>query len=477
MIARSHTVRGAALAGCALALAGCATPGPDQGFAGVASIVADRTARQVVWNHGATADRQAADRVSALLSRPLGPDDAMQVAVFRNRGLQAGYAELGLAQADLVQAGLLQNPALGVSIRFPDRLYSATDLGLDLTQNLLDLILLPARRDVAQAQMAAAQLRLAASALDLVAEVRTAWFRLAADQAIAGLLRDRVAASDAAASLTRRLRDAGNVSDLDLARQQADAELTRTEYADALAAGTADREELNRLMGLFGPETAWTLPDTVPELPPDRLPYDRLETMAIAGNLRIAALRDQAAASARALGIARNYGWLTDVQLGVSTEKSPEGYRVTGPTFQIPLPLFDRGQASRLRAAAALQQDEDQMAQLAIDTRAQIRALRDRLIRLRDLVERYQAVVVPLQRRILALGVQQYNFMLLGPFDLLRARQDEIAASRRLIEARRDYWIARAELDRALGWSIPDNPSNPQGAASHVPDQTSENPA
>jgi cobalt-zinc-cadmium efflux system outer membrane protein len=117
------------------------------------------------------------------------------------------------------------------------------------------------------------------------------------------------------------------------------------------------------------------------------------------------------------------------------------------------------------------------MAQLAIDTRAQVRAVRDQLIRLRDLAHRYQAVVVPLQRRILALGVQQYNFMLLGPFDLLRAKQDEIAASRRLIEAKRDYWIARAELDRILGRTASDIPSNPQGAASRVPVPTSENPA
>ncbi len=476
MRGRSRVARAAALAGSALVLAGCAASRLDQRFDGVSRIVADRTGRQVVWNHGSPADRQAAARVSAILSRPLGPDDAVQVALLRNRGLQAGYAELGLAQADLVQAGLLQNPALGVSVRFPDRLFSTTDVGLDLTQNVLNLVLLPAKRDLAQAQLAATQFSVAASVLDLVADVKKAYFRLSADQATAALLGDRVAASNASASLARRLHDAGNISDLDLSRQQADAELTRTEYADALAAGAADREELNRLMGLFGPDTAWTVPDSLPGLPPDRMAYDRLEALAVAGNLRIAALRRQAEASAKALGIARSYGWLTDVQLGVSTEKDPEGYRVTGPTFQVPLPLFDRGQASRLRAAIALQQDEDQMAQTAIDTRAQVRALRDQLIRLRDLVDRYQTVVVPLQRRILALGVQQYNFMLLGPFDLLRAKQDEIAASRRLIEAKCRYWIARAELDRALGHKSSDTPANPQGAVLRVPVPTSENP-
>jgi cobalt-zinc-cadmium efflux system outer membrane protein len=461
----------------ALAMAACAAPQPDQGFAEVRRIVSERTARQVVWSHGAGADTEIADRVAAILSRPLGPDDAVQVALFRNRALQARYAEIGLAQADLVQAGLLQNPSLGASIRFPDRLYPGTDVGLDLTQNLLNLIMLPARRDVARAQLGAAQTSAAAAVLDLVADVKQGYFRLSADQAIAAGLRERVAASDAAASLAGRMHDAGNISELDLARQQADAELTRTEYADALEAGVADREEMNRLMGLFGPEVAWTVPDTLPDLPPDRLPYDRLEAMAIAGNLRIAALRLQAEASAKALGIVRDYGWLADVQLGVSTEKNSEGYRVTGPTFQVPLPLFDRGQAQRLRAATTLQQDEDEMAEVAIETRAQVRAVRERLIRLRDLAGRYQAVIVPLQRRILALGVAQYNFMLLGPFDLLRARQDEIAASRRLIEARRDYWIARADLDRALGRTAPDGDPVSKGQAARGRAANRENPA
>ena len=190
--------------------------------------------------------------------------------------------------------------------------------------------------------------------------------------------------------------------------------------------------------------------------------------MAISGNLRIAALRRQAETSAKALGLATDFGWLTDVQIGVSSEKNPEGYRVTGPTIQLPIPLFNRGQASRARAATALQQNEDQMAQLAIDIRAQVRTLRDRLIRTRDLIDRYSAVVVPLQRRMLALGLQQYNFMLLGPFDLLRTKQDEIAASRRLIEATRDYWIARAELDRALSGQAaipPSNAADPRPAA------------
>ncbi len=404
------------------------------------------------WNRGAGADPAASDPARHILSRPLQPEGAVQVALLRNRGLQASFAEIGLAEADLAQAGLLQNPVLDASLRFPDRLYGITDFAVALSENLLNLILLPARQQVAAAQAKSIRFRVAAEVLDLVADARIAYWRLRADQGVAVLLRDRVAASDAAASLAARLHAAGNISELDLAREQADAETTRAEYADALAAGASDREELNRLMGLFGNDAAaWSAPDDVPAPPPDRLPYDRLEVMAIQGNLHIESLRLQAEAAARALGIARDYGWLADVEVGVSTEKNPEGYRVTGPTLRLALPLFDRGQAGHLRADAILEQEEDRMAQLAIDTRSRVRAVRDRLVRDRDLADRYASVVVPLQRRILALGVRRYDFMLLGPFDLLRSKQDEIAASRRLIETRRDWWMQAAELGRLLG--------------------------
>ncbi len=433
--------------------AGCASARFDRAFAG--------TVRQLA---GAALLPDRVGGTGSGLARPLEASGAVQVALLCNPGLRASLAEVGLAQADLVQAGLLSNPVLDLGVRFPDRLYGITDVAVALSQNLLGLILLPARRQVAAAQADAARFRVAADVLDLAADVRVAYWRLRADQALAGLLGGRAASADASAALAARLHDAGNISDLDLAREQADAEATRTEYADALAGAAEDREELDRLMGLSGGQAGWTVLDEMPGLPPDDLPYERFESMAVEGNLRIAALRRQAEASAKALGIARDYGWLTNVQLGVSTEQNPEGYRVTGPTFALPIPLFDRGQAARARAAVVLRQQEDRLAQLATDIRSKVRALRDRLVRDRDLADRYRNVVVPLRQRILALGVRQYDFMLLGPFDLLRAKQDEISASRRLIEARRDWWIEAAELQRALG--------GPPDAAHAQPDPT-----
>ena len=55
---------------------------------------------------------QIRDRVADLMREPLTLDRALQVAVLNNRSLRATLEELGVAQADLVQAGLLANPVV-----------------------------------------------------------------------------------------------------------------------------------------------------------------------------------------------------------------------------------------------------------------------------------------------------------------------------------------------------------------------------
>ncbi len=59
--------------------------------------------------------------------------------------------------------------------------------------------------------------------------------------------------------------------------------------------------------------------------------------------------------------------------------------------------------------------------------------------------------MVPERERVPDLTVTNYNAMVKGPYDLLLARQNELAAERGYIDALRDYWIARADLERAVG--------------------------
>src|SRR4051812_5807924 len=91
-------------------LAGCASFSPDGGFGAVSVLTKERTG-QTVAAQRSDADVQAArGRVAELLQAPLTPDAAVELALLNNRGLQAKFAQVGVAEADLVRAGRLRNP-------------------------------------------------------------------------------------------------------------------------------------------------------------------------------------------------------------------------------------------------------------------------------------------------------------------------------------------------------------------------------
>jgi cobalt-zinc-cadmium efflux system outer membrane protein len=98
---------------------GCATFDQRAGFSDVRMAVEERSGKRVAWNLGTDLDAEAAAEVQRLLAGPLTADGAIQVALLNNRSLQATYADLGIAQADVVQAGLLTNPVFGGAVFFP----------------------------------------------------------------------------------------------------------------------------------------------------------------------------------------------------------------------------------------------------------------------------------------------------------------------------------------------------------------------
>src|SRR3990167_4929498 len=95
----------------ALLLGGCATSSEDGGRRNVdAALSARGVKQQAPWIRNDDDAARTGIQVRALLAQPLTADAAVQIALLNNRGLQAAYAELGIAEADLVQAGRLRNP-------------------------------------------------------------------------------------------------------------------------------------------------------------------------------------------------------------------------------------------------------------------------------------------------------------------------------------------------------------------------------
>ncbi len=155
------------------------------------------------------------------------------------------------------------------------------------------------------------------------------------------------------------------------------------------------------------------------------------------------------------------------INVGVFTEREPEAehVRVTGPSLALQLPVFDTGRASIARLGAEYLRSQRLLEALAVDARSEVRDARDLMIASRDLAEYHRAVLLPQRVLILDLTLRHYNMMLKGAYDLLLAKQSEVAAERAYIEAWRDYWIARTELERAVGGGLPALPAADRGVS------------
>src|SRR5512134_3012052 len=148
-----------------LGLTGCASVNLDAGFPEVRAAIAERGAARIVWNRGTELDQEATDQLRSLLQRKLTADDAVQIALINNRDLQGIYSELGVAQADLVQAGLFRNPILDAAVLFP---LSGVrpDLQLTMVISFLDALYVPLRKRVAAAQFETAKFHVTGVVLD-----------------------------------------------------------------------------------------------------------------------------------------------------------------------------------------------------------------------------------------------------------------------------------------------------------------------
>jgi cobalt-zinc-cadmium efflux system outer membrane protein len=437
-------------------VSGCVQVPRKGGFDQVQGSVADRIDVRPNWVQGADESKQAQEAVDKLLKDKLTASSVIQIALLNNASLQSHYEDLGISQAELVEAGLLKNPTVFGRIRFPTNAPGSTNLEFGLFQGFLDVLMLPARKKIASLQFEQIQAEVAQKILDLSAEAEHAYFDVVGAANIRQL-RFRVAeAAQASYEFAVRLHSAGNVSALNLSLERSHLEEARVLLAESENKLQASREKLTKSMGLWGERISWKVPDQLPDIPANEIVIDQVESLAIMNRLDLKAARKKVDVQAQALGTKVAWRWVGDAEIGVSAERDSDRHWVVGPELTLELPIFDLRQPKISHAEAQLRKDVNELTALAVEIRSDVRALRDKLIMQRYLVDHYKRVVIPLKERIVALTLQEYNYMLVGAFDLLLAKQQEYATYAKYLEAVRDYWILRAELGRAVGGRLPE---------------------
>lgn len=428
------------------ALTGCAALSSDAGFDAVEKGAKERLGQDLTWARS-QADREALDaRVTQLLQQPLSVEAAVQVALLNNRGLQASFDELGIADADRVQAGLLPNP--GVSFGRL-RQGSSSEIDRSISFNLSHLLTMPMARQIENQRYEQTRGAALMSVLSLAAQTRKAYYSAVAADETVRYLRQVQTAAEAGAELARRQALAGNWSRLQQAREQgfyADAalNLARAEQARGEA-----REQLIRLLGLWGTQTQFRLPERLPELPAAPSDLPDIERTAMAQRMDVQAATLGSERVAKSLGLTRATRFVNALEIGVQRNSFSEEQTERGFEISVELPLFDWGTARVARAEAIYMQSLNRAAQTAVNARSEVRSAYANYRIRYDIARHFRDEIVPLKKRISDENLLRYNGMLIGVFELLADARSQITSVNGYIEALRDFWLAQADLDSA----------------------------
>ncbi len=444
-----------------LLVVGCGSSSldPQPAFDDVRAGVAERSGRLITWRRQDKPAVALTSQIEEMLSDELSLDEAVRIALLNNRRLQATYERLGIAQAQVVQAGLLRNPMLDVSLRFAEGPGSDYIFEMGAIQDILDVFLIPLRKRQGRAQLQVTKSEVIGAVLDTVARTERAFVSLQAAQQTLHLDRQILAAAAASYDGARRLHQAGNITDLALANERALYEQARLAVASAEMGVLQRRERLNTLLGLWGEHTSWQVAGGLPDLPAQPLDLGELEQRVVANSLDLAILRQRMTATAARMGIDASQLIFPELAAGAEAEREPDGEWSVGPAFGVGIPLFDQGLARKAAGRAQLRRLWDEYTALAIELRSAARTARYRLLNARRQSEYYQRVIVPLAQQITSETQLQYNAMQLGVFELLAAKQREIDTQRGAIRALEEYWTARAELELLLRGRMTAQPS------------------
>ena len=392
-------------------------------------------------------NQAAQDTIASLLAKPLTVDAAVQIALLNNPGLQATLEELGIAQADLVQAGLLSNPKLKALVLSGGGNVK-TELGVE--QDFLGLFLRPIQIKLGEAHYQVVKHHVGYEVFSLISEVRSAYFTLQGDKQLLALHRAVLEATEAATELASRQYNAGNINMLDLSRHQAISNQANLTLMQNEIKVKIEQDALKWKLGLIS-DKELKINGVLPQFSENDPPLTELHSNASENRMDLLALKAEIRGLEEALPWAR-YSQIAEGEIGVEQER--EQKQLTGPGLKVAVPIFDQGQAAMVRKSTELRQKQKQLEALIQEIHTEVGILYKEMVVNRKTVEYFQKTIIPAHQQIVQSAQKHYNFMLQGVYSLLESKEDEINAHRNHIEALKNYWIKRSELDFAIGGGL-----------------------
>lgn len=442
-------IRFASLAVLSVALGGCVA---DISNGPVAAITTAEIGHSALTIASEAELQQASERTRGLLRKPLTVETSVEIALLNNRGLQAAFNELGLAQAAAIRGQLPANPRFGIS-----RMSNSGELEIEreVLVGLFSIVTLPVRAARSQEEYRAAQYRTAEAVLRLAVDVRRQYYRAVAANEQVVILVQAKELTDTQADIAKKLGEAGSLNKLDQAREFALAAEFDNQLARARLNQRVERERLVRLLGLWGQDLDFKLPSALPALPGRLRTAESIEAQALKRRVDLAAQKHELEALAITLGLTNATRLVSDIELvGRQKDVKDRGSNTTtrsrGMGLEFEIPLFDFGAARSLEAEQRYMRAANLLADKAVRVRSEAREAYIAYHGTWNVARHFEKTVLPLRQTIQEEMLLHYNGMLKDLSSLIVDTRANILARMQAIEARRDFWIAENEMRAAL---------------------------
>lgn len=432
----------------------------DAGFPSVEARTSEATGKQTVWVQNQQQARVVSDRVKTMIAKKtLDVDTAVQVALLNNKGLQAAYADLGDSAADAWQSTMFVNPTVSVGFNGVGApgIEAFRSIEGAITSNILALATREGDIAIADTRFRQAQLNAALRTLQLAADTRRAWINAVAAWETVAQLNQAQAAADAASELAQKLGETGAMSKGSQAREHVFyAELVGQSAKARLEARLA-KEELTRLMGLWGSDVDYQVPNRLPSLPKGVMKRDLIEAEALQRRVDLQMAKLDLDATAKSYKLTEATRFVTDLELltGFETEREKEDGDVQTETtgiaeLEFVIPIFDSGKARMRKAEFAYMRSANLLAEKAVNVRSEARSAYQAYRSNYDIARHYRNSVVPLRTKIEEESLLTYNGMITNTFELLADSREKVNSILLAVNAKRDFWLAEANLAPAI---------------------------
>ncbi len=392
--------------------------------------------------------------LETLTTEPITSNNAIQIALLNNPQLTKTYEELGIAAADVYEAGRVHNPVFHFSTLDSNESGDKNLTTYGLIFSFASLLTLSSRKNHAEGEFERVKELVAADVLEIATETENAYYDYVAAKQMAAVHSQIAKAGWLSLELAKRYDKAGNLSPREFIEEQITASETKLESLHANAEAFEKRSELVNLLGFsLGQELEVFTQLPVPVTKEDDL--DTLIELARNSRLDYSAAHKNADLLANKLGVTDWTRWLGELEIGIEHERETDGAQLTGPVLEWELPIFSQNRDLQLRASAELRIAIAEIKRLDVVIENDVRLAHAAVLNARERIIEYEKGLLPARVEDVERAQEQENFMLIGTFELLEIKREEYEAYLGYLSAVKDYWHARVELSQAVGNTLP----------------------